>query len=366
MRRGLPPLLGAGLLGGALLGAALPPQHGCAAADTASQAFADIADGAALPPGWAPAPVAVRPATRARVLREAGRALARRPRPLAHLASAGVADPDDPALLLTRAAFQDADDARFLALAWRLTGETRYADGATGRLVAWARTHVPTGHPIDETRLDALVDAWILARPAMRPADDEAVRAWLTTMRDRKRAWRFGPRTARNNHHTRQLASLLLLDRALDDAGGLATDRAAAEAHAVDNLDAETGESVDLRERDALRYHVYNLDAWLEIALATGCCDAPVTAAWRLVEGRLRSGETGGEFEGSVAPIDAARGRAGFGYGAPGSTFDPKRAIGAALAFHTLHPDPGFEPPAAADVERRLVYLLARYESWTR
>jgi hypothetical protein len=64
--------------------------------------------------------------------------------------------------------------------------------------------------------------------------------------------------------------------------------------------------------------------------------------------------------------LDAARGRAGFGYGVPGSTFDPDRALAAALAWRTLHPDRAWRPPTAGAIDRRLLYALARCESWTR
>ncbi|MDP2310819.1 MAG: alginate lyase family protein [Pseudomonadota bacterium] len=327
--------------------------------------------GGGAPVAWGAAARMLEPGTRARVLEEAQKAVSTPPRPVQQLASAGSEDVTDSVVVATRAAFEDADDTLILAMAWTVSGEPRYRDAAANRLRAWAGTNVPTGSPIDETRLDALVNAYTLMREALAPEDDAAVRAWFTTMRERKRAWRFGPWTTRNNHRTHQLKMLLLLDRALGDEAAFAADRAAAEAHAASNLDAQTGESLDLRERGALYYHAYNLDAWLEIALATGCCTQPVTAAYQLLERRLLAGETAGEFVGSAAPLDAIRARAGFGYGEAGSTFDPRRAEHAVLAFYTLPLAPRAAPPPplapeARHVQRRNLYALARYQSWKR
>ena len=346
----------------ALLVASAPLGEACA---TVPSAPAASVRSAANLPGWHTDPGALRPAVRARVLREAGAALGRAPRPVPTLASAGGADRADPRSVASRAAFEDADDAVLLALAWRATGAERYRTAAVARLLAWALVNAPTGHPVDETRLDGLVTAYVLVGATLGPAEELPIRAWLTTMRDRKAAWVFGPRTRDNNHHTHQLKMRVLLDAALGDTVRLAADTLEAEAHAARNLDERTGESVDLRERDALYYHAYDLDAWLEIHLVTGCCAAPVTAAFRLLERRILAGETGGEFEASVSPLDAARARAGFGYGAPGSTFDAARATHAILTFYT-GPDAHSNPFAlsAADVGRRDLYPLARYQSW--
>ena len=332
-------------------------------------AGSDAWPGRASPEAWTARMSTLRPETRARMIREADEALSRPPRPVVTLASAGSDDLSDPRVAATRAAFEDADDAVILAMAWQISGKAAYRAAAVRRLDAWATTCVPTGNPVDETRLDGLVHAWMLVKDTLAPAEEAVIRGWLEELRTQKRAWRFGPRTASNNHRTHQLKMLLLLDRALDDDVAFEADRAQAEAHAARNLDAQTGESVDLLERRALYYHAYDLDAWLEIELVTGCCTAPVTAAYRLLERRLRLGETGGEFVGSEVPLDAARSRSGYGYGSAGSTFDPERAEHAILAFYTGEPtrgDPFASGLLTQPVQRRNLYALARYESWAR
>ncbi|MFN7143879.1 MAG: hypothetical protein ACK4YP_08900, partial [Myxococcota bacterium] len=67
-----------------------------------------------------------------------------------------------------------------------------------------------------------------------------------------------------------------------------------------------------------------------------------------------------------VPPLPPLPPRAGFGYGAPCSVFDPARAEHARLTFHTLDRAAGPPAVAAARVQRRNLYTLARYESWSR
>lgn len=317
------------------------------------------------PAGWSPAGFWLREPTRARVLVEADHALQRRPAPVAQLASAGSVELDAPEVAASRAAFADADDAVILAMAARATGQARYRAALHDRLLAWAETYHPSGHPIDEARLAPIVDAWMLSPNVLSAAETDVFRDWLEALRDAKRAWVFGPRTADNNHRTWQLASLLQLDHGLGDAEASAADRAAAADHATRNLDAATGESVDLLERDALRYHAFDLEGWLEIALIAGCCEPPIRAAVELLEGRIAAGELGGEFTTSQVPLDGARARAGHGYGAPGSAFDVRRAERVRLAWATLSGTRA-DAPEAAEVLRRNLYVYARYQSWTR
>jgi hypothetical protein len=310
----------------------------------------------------------LRPATRDRLLEEATRAAAEPPHPVAALKSAGVTDPQDPALLDTRAGFRDADDAAILALAWKLRGDPAFLDAAKGRVLAWSRTNRPTGHPIDTTRLEGLVRAYTIVEGELTRRERSLARSWMTETRDRLRGWELGPKTSRNNHRTHQLKMLVLLDDALDDAAALKADRRAAVDHAAVNIDAASGETVDLVERDALYYHVYDLEPWLEIALTTGCCDDAVRAAYRYLDIRLRTGNLGGEFERSEAPIDGERASAGFGYAARGGSFDPERAERSILLYATLDPeapDPIADGRIDPDVEDRNLFHLTRYELWT-
>ncbi|HET8548468.1 MAG TPA: hypothetical protein VFL57_10710, partial [Bryobacteraceae bacterium] len=75
---------------------------------------------------------------RRRVLEAAAKALRTQAMPVPKLQSAGIADKNSPILLQTRRAFEDADRAVLLALAYALTGEREYNDHARTILRAWA------------------------------------------------------------------------------------------------------------------------------------------------------------------------------------------------------------------------------------
>jgi len=119
-------------------------------------------------------------------------------------------------------------------------------------------------------------------------------------------------------------------------------------------FDAESGETVDVRERDALYYHVYDLTAWLEIVLVSGCCGEPVDAAYAYLERRLQTGDVDGEFSDSQVPLDAARAASGFAAYME-SSFDERRADRARLTWSTLHRD----APLSAAVEALLADPVA-------
>ena len=249
----------------------------------------------------------------------------REPVVVARLASSGKARQDE-ALRQTRAAFADADLARLCALSWTLYGEDAHRRAALDRLRAWSREWQPTGHPIDETRLESLLHTFLLLQPSLPPSDAKKMRGWLLSWRQAMEAWSFGPKTGSNNHRTHQLKMLLLLDRALADPGSERRRQAEIRRHLEVNLDAASGKSVDLIERGALYYHCYDLEAWLEIAWLQGELPLEVHSAVELLLRRLEAGELGGEFSASEAELDARRAAAGFGYGAAGSTFDPAQA----------------------------------------
>ncbi len=307
------------------------------------------------------------PATRAQIEAEAAKALKKAPAPIPTLGSAGRTDRNDPLLLASRRAFQDADNAANLALAYALTSDRRYLRKAVAILTAWSMVNRPTGHPIDETRLDKLVYAYDLVRCDMDQGQRDAVLGYLRRMQVAKQAWEFGEKTANNNHRTHQLKMLLLLARALDDAPAYDQALAQAAEHLAANIDASTGETLDHKERGALHYQAYDLEPWLEIALLTGCCKEPVLKAYDFLRGRIAAGDIHGQFASSTAPIDAARARAGFAYAKTGGDYDTAKAARCVLLRQTLA-GPETTPAMARLVEGRAtpanLYFLVRGQAW--
>ncbi len=289
------------------------------------------------------------------------------PAPLRTLTSAGITDPQDPALVATRRAFQDADRVALLALAFHLSGNELYSEAASRALLAWAQTNHPTGNPIDETRLEGFLWGFDQIACALDEAETKRVEAWLGRLRQAKQQWRFSVRTGRNNHRTHHLKMLIMLDKLLwPDA--LAADAQLAARHARDNIGDPEGMSVDYRERDALFYHAYNLEAWIEIALASGCCTDQVSRAFDFLFARMRDEPQRIEFAASEMPIDRARAQAGFAH-AQNKPFARSRAARSIFAYYTLAPhryDAALWSEATqATNSSAVLWLQARYHAWT-
>lgn len=342
---------------------------------SAAVLFPGIAVGTCAPRLWSVAEVAgarefastLPSDLRNRITHAAGKEATEMPAPLTRLASAGITQLDDTGLRASHRAFRDADRVALLAVAWRLGGNQHWLASARQTLLAWSAVNQPTGHPIDETRLDGFLWGYDLMRCALSLADRTAIEGWFARLRDAKRDWKFGPNTAINNHRTHQLKMLAAL-QALLEPEHLDDLRASVERHARINLADASGASMDFIERDALHYHVYNLEAWIEIALVTGCCAEPIAQSHAFMLKRMREHGDAIEFERSRAAIDRERAKAGFRYAQPGP-YDPKRAEGALIAYATLQVRRGAaKSPIDAWSDARassLLWRLARLHFWS-
>ena len=297
------------------------------------------------------------------VLDAADRALRLSPAPVEILHSAGVTDKSDPAFQQSRRAFDDSDHFALLALAWSLTGRSDYLDAARNIAHAWGAVNRPTGQPIDETRLDGFL--WGIDLLGAN-VDDPAVTAWLERWQAAARAWRFGPKTEYNNHKTHHLKILLMLDKLLGRNNEYQKDLRDAEDHLKANLANADGSSLDYHERDALHYHVFDLEAWEEIALVTGCCGATVDRAFAFLRTAALEHPEHQEFSKSTAPIDRKRAAAGFEY-AQAHAYDFQKAARAIFSYATLpgrRVDPALYRAAEQGRQANNLFYEARQYLW--
>lgn len=276
------------------------------------------------------------PSIVASLQQEANQALHIAPLPIETLISAGVTDKKDPRLQTTRAAFRQADETAIAALAYYVLQSAKYLEYTRHSLLEWATINKPTGHPINETRLEGLIWAFMLICSDLSITEQTRVTDYFEKMRAAKRAWKFGPETTSNNHKTHQLKMLLLLDKALQDSNAFIKDSQVAREHSERNL-KPSGISIDYVKRDSLFYHVYNLEAWLEISLVSKCCDDSVDHAFWFAARKLMSNDIHNEFVNSRADIDKKRAQAGFKYAS--GDYNPKRAFRSVQVYATLHPD---------------------------
>jgi multidrug resistance efflux pump len=306
-----------------------------------------------------------------RILEAAGKAEGMPAAPVKLIHSAGETDQLSPEFAASRRAFQDADNFLFLLMAYRLTGKSHYRESALAVVNAWARVNQPTGQPIDETRLETFLWGLDLLGPE---ADNAPVRAWLEKWSAATHAYSFGPKTESNNYMTHHLKIALMLDRYLGRSADYERDLAAAVRLEKVNLGSADGSSLDYRERDAMHYHIFDLEAWTEIALVTGCCRSSIDRAFVFFEKQMREHPEHIEFANSTAPIDRKRASGGFEY-AKGHPYEINKASRAIFAYATLGRDSRATdrvrsvPPAIWDAAARgathsNLFYEARYYLW--
>ena len=292
------------------------------------------------------------------------------PGPIGQLGSAGQVDLLHPALIASRASFIDADRAAVLALSYALTGDEVFFNQTQAILMAWATRNKPTGHPIDESRLDSMIWAYDLVACDLSAKERQVILAWLKQMRDKKLAWRYQRLTKNNNHHVHQLKMLLLLDKVLQDEVAVKTHSEEAKALMRINLNADTGVSLDYLERDALYYHNYVLLAWLEIALLNHDFWIPSQRAYRFLIEQMSQDPIHHEFTHSNAPIDKKRAAHGFAYAQEGGTFDVLHVALTVVLYYTLNrslaPDAEWSLVNKVHASPRMIFFKSRRALWSR
>lgn len=291
------------------------------------------------------------------------------PRPVVTLSSAGKVNIHDPDLVLSRLALQDASRAAVLALTYQTTHRAAYLNQSKAILLSWAKTYQPTGHPINETRLDRMIWAYDLIHCELSPVEKALILAWFRQLYLKKMNWPFGKVTTFNNHRIHQLKILLLLDRILKHGDLEQDDLKQTQFYLHKNLNDPSGRSVDYVQRHALYYHNYVLQAWLEIGLFMPCCDRSIELAFLFLMNKIKQHDIEHEFVNSEAQIDDARAQGGFEYATKGGCFDIKKVTPTILMYETLHKIKGdpvldkFQSTHALSYE--LLFLKARRLLWS-
>lgn len=209
-----------------------------------------------------------------------------------------------------------------LGLAYRLTGERRYAERAEVYLMAWAETYRWSFNPIDETGFDTLIMTTDLVSDALTPGGKTRIDAfWRALSVGYLDAMDGTPINAGTNWQSHRIKLATLAAYRLGDPALIERARAAYRRHVSTNILAD-GTVHDFHERDAIHYVTYNLDPLMTAALAARVhgedwfgwrnpagASARDAVSWLLpyAEGRL----THQEFVNSRIKFDADRARAG-------------------------------------------------------
>jgi hypothetical protein len=267
-------------------------------------------------------------------------ALAEAPHPIDTIRTEGLLS-GDPKKTATQQALRDMNKLYALALVYRVSGDKRYLEHAAGFLLAWARINHGRGDPIDDTNLDRAIEAYDLLKTELSKVAGDSIRDWLReTAKAELRGRYYHPDRSSfyNNWHSHRLKIVGEIAYSIGDTALQGYTIRELKTQLEKNLNPD-GSSVDFALRDALHYHVYDLEPLLKLAIvlsrATGVdyynYSSPTGSSikksvdWLLpyVNGQ----KTHAEFVNSTVDFDRKRAQNNESAYKAGTLFEPKNGI---------------------------------------
>ena len=169
----------------------------------------------------------------------------------------------------TSIALRDMNKMYTLALQFKISGDKKYLTKADEFLLAWTKTNQPNGDPIDDTNLDKAIEAYDLIKDNISPKDKILIAAWLkaTALAEvNSKRMNRNQGTGINNWNAHRLKIVGEIGYALNDQEFISWTIDRLKKHIEINLN-EDGTSLDFKERDAMHYHIYDLEPMLRLAL---------------------------------------------------------------------------------------------------
>lgn len=166
-------------------------------------------------------------------------------------------------------ALKDMQKMYALALQYRLVNDKKYLAKSIDFLNTWAEINKPNGDPIDDTNLDKAVETYDLIKTELTPADKKQIEDWLTktaTAEINSVRMKPGRGTAINNWNSHRLKEVGEIGYTLNNKELINWTIENLKKHIEVNLNAD-GTSLDFKERDAMHYHIYDLEPMLRLAI---------------------------------------------------------------------------------------------------
>jgi hypothetical protein len=292
------------------------------------------------------------------------------PRPIDTLRTEGLLQ-GDPRKTATWEALEDAKKIYCLALAYRVTHRPEYLDKAEVYLVAWADSNFSRGDPIDDTNLEPAIEGYAMVRSDLLPGENKRIGRWLKRTAEAEIHARFNDSTratSHNNWNSHRLKIVGEIAFAIDDKALQAYTIAGFKAQIGRNL-LPDGRSEDFELRDAIHYHLYDLEPLLTLAIvlqkATGVdyyryqspggSSIQKSVEWTLpyVDGR----QTHAEFVNSTVEFDKRRAQNGETSFKAGTLFQP--VTGVPMLLLAAYFDNSF-----LELARRLRGTDQKYPGW--
>lgn len=277
----------------------------------------------------------------------------------------------DPKKTATTNALRDMRKMYALAIAYRVEGEKSYLQNLTSYLTAWAKINIGRGDPIDDTNLEPAIEAYDLVKGKLKPNDNELIVKWFKQTADAEIAAHqkgMNKETAYNNWNSHRLKIVGMIAYAINNDDYKKYVNEDLKRHLQKNL-LPDGSSIDFKLRDALHYHVYDLEPLLTLSIilkrANGVDEyttltesgASIKKSVEWVVPFVTGEKTHAEFVNSTVKFDQARAKNGEAAYKPGTLFNPVNG------YQTLMLAAYFDPQYNA-VIKKVKVSAADYSDW--
>jgi hypothetical protein len=257
------------------------------------------------------------------------------PQPLREIFYEGLLD-SHPARIETVGCLEDMDKVANLMYASYIKDSRLFSEKAKAFVLAWATTYIPTGNPINENKLSALFWAYHRFKSGFS-ADEKAItEEWMAKIAQEQMSRQSTPN---NNWEAKRLKIIGIT--------GCITENMELKEYAADGFKNyiatayyEDGTSNDLRDRDALHYHIGGLtpavatfitlaefdplfDLYHYMAPSGSSIQKSVEYTWPYASGEKQRGE----WTNSKVKLDKERAASGLEKYQPGRLFDPRDAV---------------------------------------
>ena len=195
-------------------------------------------------------------------------ALREEPNPIDTIRTEGLLA-GNPKKTATQLALRDMNKLYALALVYRVSSDKKYLEHAAGFLLAWARINHGRGDPIDDTNLDRAIEAYDMLKAQLPKTASDTIQAWLreTAMAELSGRYYHPDRPGfYNNWHSHRLKIVGEIAYAIGDTALQGYTIRELKTQLEKNLNPD-GSSIDFVSRDALHYHVYDLEPLLKLAI---------------------------------------------------------------------------------------------------
>ncbi|PYF70630.1 alginate lyase family protein [Pedobacter nutrimenti] len=200
------------------------------------------------------------------VLAEA--ALRQTPNPVDTITSEGHLA-NDPKKIVTIKALADVRKIYALAYVYRISQQALYLKKCIAYLLAWAQVNKSTGNPINDTKLDPLLEGYDLIKEDMSRQDRDRINTWLVQIADAQISnprFLSAKKSVNNNWNSHRIKIVANIAYILDHKAYQKFIDSAIKSQVLKNL-YPNGSGFDFEERDALHYHIYTLEPLLRAAM---------------------------------------------------------------------------------------------------